>query len=152
MIIDGKIKVHSGASVERFTSKGLKLTDGAELDADVILYATGCAHSSSPIFYTFPHINMRMCFLCRFDDARGPIRDIIGEEEGAKVTPIWGLNAEGELRSAWREIGIPNLWYMMGNFAWCRFFSKHLALRECHFLSSSFFHLWSLINIVRCRN
>ena len=76
-----------------------------------------------------------MCSLCRFDDARGPIRDIIGEEEGAKVTPIWGLNAEGELRSAWREIGIPNLWYMMGNFAWCRFFSKHLALRKYHFLS-----------------
>lgn len=131
MIIDGKIKVHSGASVERFTSKGLKLTDGAELEADVILYATGCAHSSSS-----SSARSLIFSVCRFDDARGPIRDIIGEEEGAKVTPIWGLNTEGELRSAWREIGIPNLWYMMGNFAWCRFFSKHLALRKSHPLLS----------------
>ena len=62
-------------------------------------------------------------------DARIPIRDIVGEEEGKKLTPIWGLNEEGEIRTAWREIGLPNAWYMMGNLAWSRFYSKHLALR-----------------------
>ena len=69
--------------------------------------------------------------LFRFSDARGPIRDIIGEDEAKKVPPIWGLNEEGEIRTAWREVGLPNVWYMMGNLAWSRFYSKHLALREC---------------------
>ena len=65
----------------------------------------------------------------RLSDARSHIRDIVGEEEGKKLTPIWGLNEEGEIRTAWREIGLPNAWYMMGNLAWSRFYSKHLALR-----------------------
>ena len=63
------------------------------------------------------------------------IRQLVGPEEGKKVAPILGLNAEGELRGMWREIGLPNLWYMMGNLALYRFYSKHLALRM-----SSIFH------------
>ena len=50
----------------------------------------------------------------RFSDARDPIRSLIGEELGAKLPPIWGLNEEGELNGTWRELGVPNLWYMMG--------------------------------------
>ena len=68
-----------------------------------------------------------------FADPRGPVRDIVGPEDGEKITAIWSLNSEGELRTAWREIGLPNMWYMMGNLAWCRFFSKHLALRTSFF-------------------
>lgn len=40
-IIDGKIKVKNGTDVESFTSKGLKFKDGSEMDADVVLFATG---------------------------------------------------------------------------------------------------------------
>ena len=43
MIIDGKIKLKNGTQIERFTSKGLKFTDGSELEADVVVLATGCA-------------------------------------------------------------------------------------------------------------
>lgn len=39
---------------------------------------------------------------------------MVGPEEGKKIVPIWGLNDEGEIRGAWREIGLPNMWYMMG--------------------------------------
>ena len=42
------------------------------------------------------------------------IRTIVGEEVGKKLTPIWGIDSEGELRSCWKEIGVPNLWLMMG--------------------------------------
>ena len=53
----------------------------------------------------------------RFDDYRGPIRAVIGEDpEKPTITPIWGLNYEGELRTAWREVGVENVWYMMGSF------------------------------------
>ena len=67
---------------------------------------------------------------CRVDSERVLARKLLGSELGARVPDIWGLNAEGELRTAWREVGLPNVWYMMGNLAWCRFHSKHLALRE----------------------
>lgn len=41
LIIDGKIKLKSGPRIERFTKTGLKFDDGSELDADVVLFATG---------------------------------------------------------------------------------------------------------------
>jgi len=104
MIIDGKIKLKSG-SVSRFTKTGLLFEDGSELDADVVMFATGF---SSPI---------------------SAIAKLAGDEVAAKITPIWGLNEEGELRTAWRWLGVPRLWFMMGNLAWCRFHSKHLALQ-----------------------
>ncbi|KAH8091396.1 hypothetical protein BXZ70DRAFT_1041311 [Cristinia sonorae] len=105
LIIDGKIKIKNNTQIERFTPTGLKFTDGSELQADVVLFATG------------------------FGDIREPIRKICGDEVGDKVPPIWGLNEEGELSGTWRELGTPGLWYMMGNLAWSRFFSKHVALQ-----------------------
>lgn len=104
-IIDGKIKIKNDSQIERFTKTGLKFTDGSEVEADVVMYATG------------------------FDDYRGPIRAILGEDPESPLTPIWGLNDEGELRTTWREVGVPNAWYMMGNLCWSRFFSKHVALQ-----------------------
>lgn len=41
MIIDGKIKLKHGTNIERFTKKGLVFDDGSELDADVVVFATG---------------------------------------------------------------------------------------------------------------
>ncbi|GJE89306.1 Flavin-containing monooxygenase [Phanerochaete sordida] len=105
-IIDGKIKMKSGAEVARLTSGGVAFADGSELEADVVVVATG------------------------FDDARVPIRQLVGADVGAKIPPIWGLNEEGELRGPFRELeGLPNMWLMMGNFFWGRFFSKMVAMQ-----------------------
>ena len=77
------------------------------------------------------------------------MRSIIGPELGARLKPIWGLDPEGEIKGAWRDIGVPRAWCMMGetslpfqfrgehrflthpagNFALCRFHSTHIALR-----------------------
>lgn len=40
-IIDGKIKIKNDSQIERFTKTGLKFTDGSEVEADVVMYATG---------------------------------------------------------------------------------------------------------------
>jgi hypothetical protein len=82
-----------------------------------------------------------------YGDPREPIREVIGDEIGSKIKPIWGLDEEKELRGVWRDLGIPHLWAMMGvwfslpkmkklnlndllgNLALCRFHSKHVALR-----------------------
>lgn len=105
MIIDGKIKLKSGSPIKKFTETGAVFEDGSKLDADVFLFATG------------------------YGDPRNPMREILGPELGKKISPVWGIDEEGEIRGVWKDLGVENCWVMMGNFAWCRFYSKHLALR-----------------------
>jgi hypothetical protein len=47
-------------------------------------------------------------------ESREHMRKILGPEAGARLKPIWGLDAEGEIRGVWRDIGFPRLWCMMG--------------------------------------
>ncbi|KAI0364911.1 FAD/NAD-P-binding domain-containing protein [Pilatotrama ljubarskyi] len=105
MIIDGKIKLKNDSVIKRYTKTGFEFENGSTFDADVILFATGFA---TPV---------------------STIKRICGDDIAARVKPIWGLTEEGELRTAWRDTGVPNFWVMMGNLAWCRFHSKHLALQ-----------------------
>ncbi|OBZ79359.1 putative indole-3-pyruvate monooxygenase YUCCA8 [Grifola frondosa] len=105
LVIDGKIKLKSDSKLSRFTKTGLLFEDGSELPADVVLFATG------------------------FDSPALTIAKIVGEKVASQIKPLWGLNEEGELRTVWRDTGVPNLWFMMGNLSWCRFHSKHLALQ-----------------------
>jgi len=41
MIADGRIKIKSDSELERFTERGVLFKDGSELEADVIILATG---------------------------------------------------------------------------------------------------------------
>ncbi|KAG1721001.1 hypothetical protein EDB19DRAFT_2044478 [Suillus lakei] len=81
MIIDGKIKLKSDGPISRFTQTGLLFEDGSTLDADVVVFATGYA------------------------DTQHPYRALLPESLHDKLYPIWGLDKEGELNSAWREVG-----------------------------------------------
>jgi hypothetical protein len=45
MLIDGKIKLKNDSQIAEFTETGLKFENGSELAADVVVFATGCAHS-----------------------------------------------------------------------------------------------------------
>ncbi|KAH9021057.1 FAD/NAD-P-binding domain-containing protein [Lactarius pseudohatsudake] len=105
LIIDGKIKLKNDSQISRFTKNGLEFMDRSTLNADAVVFATG------------------------YGDARDPLRSILGPEAGARLKPLWGLDSEGEIRGAWRDLGISRAWYMTGNFALCRFHSKHLALQ-----------------------
>ncbi|KAH7922234.1 FAD/NAD(P)-binding domain-containing protein [Leucogyrophana mollusca] len=105
LIIDGKIKLKSDGPIKKITSSGLLFEDGSTLDADVILFATG------------------------YSDARTAYLELLPSSLAPQLQPIWGLNAEGELNSATREVGIPGIYCVMGNFAMGRFESKHLALQ-----------------------
>lgn len=49
-----------------------------------------------------------------FEGATISIKRLIGDELAARVAPIWNLNEEGEQNGAWRWLGVPNLWFMMG--------------------------------------
>jgi len=105
LIVDKKIKLKNDSNISEITETGLKFGNGSELPADVIVFATGLGEIGDVI------------------------RSVCGDDVAERVKKIWGLNSEGEINGAWRDIGVPNMWYMMGNLALCRFHSKHVALQ-----------------------
>jgi len=119
MIIDGKIKLKNDAQISRFTEKGLAFEDGSTLDADTVVFATGWVkliHVHHFIYFSMVTLT-DLCFTTHMrslGEARDPMRKILGPEAGARLKTIWGLDAEGEIQGAWRDIGLPRLWCMIG--------------------------------------
>jgi len=105
MIIDGRIKLKSGAKISTFTETGIKFDDGSDVLADIIILCTG------------------------FGDFKEPIRKLCGDKITDKITKTWGLNSEGEINGAWRDCGVRDMYFMAGNLALGRYYSKHVALQ-----------------------
>ncbi|KAF8069230.1 hypothetical protein FPV67DRAFT_1669244 [Lyophyllum atratum] len=105
LIADGKIKLKNGSPIARFNEKGIVFEDGSELEADVVVFATGLG------------------------DSREHLRKVCGDEVTATLKPLWGLDEEGEINGVWRDLGVQGIWSMLGNLALCRFHSKHVALQ-----------------------
>ena len=105
LIIDGKIKVKQGQEITEVKPHGLLFTDGSELEADEIVFATG------------------------YENMRGTARKIFGDELADRINDVWGFDEEGELRTMWRRTGHPGFWFFGGNLALCRYFSRMLALQ-----------------------
>lgn len=103
-IIDGSIKVEQGYPV-RFTEDHVVLNGEREQSYDLVILATG------------------------FSNTVESIRDIFGDDIASQCKPIWGMDEEGELNSAWKFSGVPNLWVMVGALQHSRYHSKKLALR-----------------------
>lgn len=49
LIADGKIKIKQGVEVEKLTAKGVLFADGTEIEADMIVMATGYSAFASPV-------------------------------------------------------------------------------------------------------
>lgn len=105
-IINGDIKLKQGGSIERFTEKGLKFEDGVELEADIVVFATGYVYESG--FSFIPQ------WFRRYGDHRDVMRDICGPEVASKVGEIWGVDEDGQLMGAWRDSGHEGLWFGIG--------------------------------------
>ncbi|KAL3417794.1 hypothetical protein PVAG01_10804 [Phlyctema vagabunda] len=105
LIVDGKIKVKQGVEISEILENGAKFEDGTFLEADEIVFATG------------------------YQNMRTQCRKIFGDEIADRVEDVWGFDKEGELRTMWRKTGHPGFWFMGGNLALCRFYSRFLALQ-----------------------
>ena len=90
------------------------LTDGTELDADVIVLATG------------------------YGSMNGWAEMLISKEVADQVGRCWGLGSdttkdpgpwEGELRNMWKPTQVPQLWFHGGNLHQSRHYSRYLALQ-----------------------
>ncbi|KAF7347348.1 hypothetical protein MVEN_01490500 [Mycena venus] len=105
-IARGEIKVKSGAKIEAITPTGIAFSDGTQLNADVIVYATGFEK-----------------------DSRQAVAPIIGAEQAALLEPVWGLDAEGEVRGCWRPSGHDHIWFHGGELQTMRYYGRFLALQ-----------------------
>lgn len=105
LIAEGKIKVKQGQEISEVLPNGLRFADGSELEADEIVLATG------------------------YQNMRTQARLMFGDEIADRVGDVWGLDSEGEMRTIWRRSGYPGFWFMGGNLALCRYYSRLLALQ-----------------------
>ncbi|MCL1479436.1 MAG: NAD(P)/FAD-dependent oxidoreductase [Marinobacter sp.] len=114
LVADGEIKLKSGVSIEHINPHSVTLTDGTELPADLIVYATG------------------------FGSMNGWAARIISEEVADKVGKCWGMGSdttkdpgpwEGELRNMWKPTQQEALWFHGGNLHQSRHYSLYLALQ-----------------------
>ncbi len=114
LVAEGKIKLKSGVTTERINERSATLSDGTELPADLIVYATGY----------------------------GPMETwaakLISQEVADRVGKCWGLGSgtakdpgpwEGELRNMWKPTRQPSLWFHGGNLHQSRHYSKFLSLQ-----------------------
>ena len=114
LVANGSVKLKSGVSIERINPKSVTLTDGTELPADLIVYATG------------------------YGSMNGWLADLMSPEIADKVGKVWGLGSdtpkdpgpwEGELRNMWKPTQVPQLWVHGGNLHQSRHYSQFLSLQ-----------------------
>ena len=114
LVISGDIALRSGVTIERIEARSVVLSDGTELPADLIVYATG------------------------YGPMNGWAAQLISQEVAERVGKVWGLGSdtaydpgpwEGELRNMWKPTQQPGLWFHGGNLAQSRNYSRYLALQ-----------------------
>ncbi len=114
LVANGSVKLASGVDVERIKEHSVLLSDGTELEADLIVYATG------------------------YGSMNGWAADLISDEVAAKVGKVWGLGSdttkdpgpwEGEQRNMWKPTQQEALWFHGGNLHQSRHYSLYLALQ-----------------------
>ena len=114
LVANGSIKLRSGVNIARIKPKSVVLSDGSELEADVIVYATG------------------------YGSMNHWLADLVSPEVADRVGKVWGLGSsttkdpgpwEGELRNMWKPTNQPQLWIHGGNLHQSRHYSQFLSLQ-----------------------
>ena len=129
LVANGSIKLKSGVNIERINPNSVTLSEGTELPADLIVYATG------------------------YGSMNGWLADLISPDVADKVGKVWGLGSdtpkdpgpwEGELRNMWKPTQAPHLWFHGGNLHQSRHYSQFLSLQlkaRCEGLSTPVYEL-----------
>jgi putative flavoprotein involved in K+ transport len=113
LVADGQVKLVHG-QVTELTEDGVRLDDGTELPADLVVFATG------------------------YGSMNGWVADLIDQETADRLGKVWGLGSEttkdpgpweGEQRNMWKPTQVENLWMHGGNLHQSRHYSLYLALQ-----------------------
>ena len=113
LVANGAVKLAKG-QVDHLTEHTVVLDDGTELDADLVVYATG------------------------YGSMNGWAAELISQQVADKVGKCWGLGSdttkdpgpwEGEERNMWKPTQQEALWFHGGNLHQSRHYSLYLALQ-----------------------
>jgi putative flavoprotein involved in K+ transport len=113
LVANGDVALVKG-QVDHLTEHAVVLTDGTELPADLVVYATG------------------------YGSMNGWAADLISQEVADRVGKVWGLGSdttkdpgpwEGEQRNMWKPTRQEALWFHGGNLHQSRHYSLYLALQ-----------------------
>jgi putative flavoprotein involved in K+ transport len=114
LICDGRIKLKTRVSVQEIKERSVLFSDGSELPADLIVYATG------------------------YGSMNGWAAMLISQDVADKVGKCWGLGSnttkdpgpwEGEPRNMWKPTQQEALWFHGGNLHQSRHYSQFLSLQ-----------------------
>jgi putative flavoprotein involved in K+ transport len=114
LVANGSVHLKSGVNIAKIKPKSVVLTDGTELEADIIVYATG------------------------YGSMNRWLGDLISPDVANKLGKVWGLGSdtpkdpgpwEGELRNMWKPTQVPHLWIQGGNLHQNRHYSQFMALQ-----------------------
>jgi putative flavoprotein involved in K+ transport len=114
LVANGSVKLKSGVNIAQIKPKSVVLSDGTELEADLIVYATG------------------------YGSMNQWLADLISPEVANKLGKVWGLGSdtpkdpgpwEGELRNMWKPTKVPHLWVQGGNLHQNRHYSQFMGLQ-----------------------
>ena len=100
-----EIALRQFSDIASFAAGGLRMKNGEELAADLIVLATG------------------------YKPQEALVRQLFGEEIAARVGPIWGYGDGQELRNMYKRTPQRGLWFIAGSLAQCRINSKFLGLQ-----------------------
>jgi putative flavoprotein involved in K+ transport len=113
LVANGDVALVRGQA-DHLTEHSVVLTDGTELPADLVVYATG------------------------YGSMNGWAADLISQEVADRVGKVWGLGSdttkdpgpwEGEQRNMWKPTQQDALWFHGGNLHQSRHYSLYLALQ-----------------------
>jgi putative flavoprotein involved in K+ transport len=114
LVANGSIKLKSRMDIKRINEHSVELSDGTELPADLLVYATG------------------------YGSMNGWVARLVSPEVADKVGKCWGLGSattkdpgpwEGELRNMWKPTAQENMWFHGGNLHQSRHYSRYLSLQ-----------------------
>ena len=114
LVANGSIKLKSRVDIKRIKEHSVELSDGTELPADLLVYATG------------------------YGSMNGWVARLVSPEVADKVGKCWGLGSattkdpgpwEGELRNMWKPSAQENMWFHGGNLHQSRHYSQYLSLQ-----------------------
>lgn len=121
LISEGKVAVRGLVEPLGYTETGLRLSDGSVLDADAVFWCTGFADKDVRA------TAMEVLGVADPDVINN--NDVLGPEEiVARLDTSWEVDAEGEVRGAWkRHLRMENYWMMGGVIQYQRWWSRPMA-------------------------
>jgi putative flavoprotein involved in K+ transport len=103
LIVEGRIKLRHHHDIERVVPEGLLMKDGSQIEADLIVAATG------------------------YKNQQDVVRHFLGDAVAERIGQVWGFDQGGELRNMWCRTPQPGLWFVGGGLPHVRIYSKYLA-------------------------